>query len=88
LEDKGIVVRSASAVQLLAMKLAASRDERDEADAEILLKWVRDTSHIADEESVWQQLERYLSPSLRGKAKQALGLLWSKNDGATYRRED
>jgi len=71
----GIVVRSPSVAQLLAMKLSAWRDDVDIADAKRLLAELEGS---ADE--IWSDLEPYLLPGRELKAKYAFMDLW----GSTY----
>lgn len=67
----GILVKTASAEQLLAMKLSAWRDDVDIADATRLLQEV-----TGKREQIWKNLEPYLIPGLEMKAEYAFLDLW------------
>jgi hypothetical protein len=71
LELPGLVVRSAAAPQLLAMKLSAWRDDLDVADARLLLSRIP-----GDREAVWGQVEPHVVPGRELKARYAFDDLW------------
>lgn len=71
----GIQVRIPNPVQLLAMKLAAWRTKKDEADARRLL---RDITPAGSREQLWLQIEPFLVPGIELKAKYAFLELWEE----------
>ena len=71
----GIEVYIPSEPQLLAMKLAAWRDDVDVADARCLLE---NLAQAGDQETVWKQVERYLLPGRELKARYAFLDLWEQ----------
>ena len=71
LASPGIVVKTASVEQLLAMKLSAWRDDVDIADATRLLQDV-----TGSREQIWKLIEPYLIPGLEMKAEYAFLDLW------------
>lgn len=75
-DDGTLLVRAASAVQLLAMKLSALRDEVDFDDARTLLR------HIAGpKEHVWARLEPFLVPGAPSWRRQNFDALWEEIHG-------
>ena len=77
LETPTLRVRTAAAVQLLAMKLSAWRDDLDVEDARRLLKECRQSR-----EEVWQQVERHVVPGRELKARYAFDDLWESEYGS------
>lgn len=71
-ETSGIRVIRPTTAQLLAMKLAAWRDEVDIQDAGLLL----DSLQAANAEDVWNQCKGFLIPGSELKARYALDDLW------------
>jgi len=71
LASPGILVKTASVEQLLAMKLSAWRDDVDIADATRLLQELS-----GEREEIWQVLEKYLIPGAGLKAHYAFLDLW------------
>ena len=67
----GIVVKSPSIAQLLAMKLSAWRDDVDIADAHRLLQ-----NLPGEQQQVWQMVEPFLVPGAELKARYAFLDLW------------
>jgi len=78
LSSPGIVVRSPSVEQLLAMKLSAWRDDVDIADARRLLEELRS---IDDRDVVWSRIEPYLSPGDELTAQYGFQDLWESLHG-------
>lgn len=72
----GIVAKSPSPVQLLAMKLSAWRDDIDIADARRLLQEIKGSS-----DEIWVDVERYLLPGRELKARYAFLDLWESTYG-------
>jgi len=72
-QGPGIEVRQPAAVQLLAMKLAAWRDDVDIADAAVLL---RATAGTMARETVWRQIVPFLLRGRELKAQYAFDDLW------------
>ncbi len=68
---QGITVRQVSAIQLLAMKLSAWRDDTDIQDAKRLLKEID-----GSKEEIWSRLESFLSKGDELKAHYAFLDLW------------
>jgi len=75
-EEKGLRVRSASAEQLLAMKLAAWRDAIDRADAMLLLSKLH-----GDKDVIWTAIERFIPHGDLNKATYAFDDLWEASHG-------
>ena len=75
-EEKGLRARSASAEQLLAMKLAAWRDAIDRADAMLLLSKLR-----GDKNAIWTAIERFIPRGDLNKATYAFDDLWDASRG-------
>ena len=76
-ESEFLVVRAASTVQLLAMKLAAWRDAIDRDDARLLLSVVSGSM-----EDVWQSVKPFVPPPELDKASYAFQDLWEAVHGA------
>ena len=74
---KALVVRAASTEQLLAMKLAAWRDEVDIADARLLLREMP-----GDQETVWSLVGGTISASARAQARYNFEDLWEDVHGS------
>ncbi len=74
LTKPGLTVRILDPDQLLAMKLSAWRDSRDETDARWLLREISPTA--GDREAVWATIELYLLPGKQLKARYAFDELW------------
>ncbi len=70
-ETSGIVVKTPSPVQLLAMKLCAWRDDVDIGDARRLLEEL-----TGAREEIWNALAPYLVPGYELKAQYAFEDLW------------
>jgi hypothetical protein len=64
------------ALELLAMKLSAWRDDLDVADARLLLSRIS-----GDRASVWGQVEPHLVPGRELKAQYAFEDLWEADRG-------
>ncbi len=75
LTKPGLTVRTLDPAQLLAMKLSAWRDRRDESDARWLLREIASTG---DRETVWARIEPYLMPGRQLKARYAFEELWTE----------
>lgn len=71
-----LLVRTLAVEQMLAMKLAAWRDDVDIDDARLL---VSKLSGSVDE--VWHKVEPYVIPGLELKARYALGDVWESVHG-------
>ncbi|RLT41493.1 MAG: hypothetical protein DWI57_06885 [Chloroflexi bacterium] len=71
LSSPGILVRTTSVEQLLAMKLSAWRDDVDIADATRLLQEI-----TGERATIWKRMEPYLIPGLEMKAEYAFLDLW------------
>lgn len=69
--DPGIIVKSFSATQLLAMKLSAWRDDVDIEDARRLLQEMP-----GKKEDVWAAIQPFLVPGTELKAQYAFWDLW------------
>ncbi len=67
----GIVVKTPSTAQLLAMKLVAWRDDIDIADAQRLLQ-----AMSGERDQIWATIEPYLIPGAELKAQYAFLDLW------------
>lgn len=83
-ERSALVVRSVALEQLLAMKLAASRDDRDVADAELLLdRVVGSMPHTSrdDRELVWLALAPYVPSGCEPRARETFDDLWDEAHG-------
>ena len=76
LETPTLRVRTLSAMQLLAMKLSAWRDDLDVDDARRLLKECRGTR-----DGVWREVELYVVPGREMKARYAFDDLWESEHG-------
>jgi hypothetical protein len=76
-ESEFLLVRAPSIVQLLAMKLAAWRDDIDRKDARLLLSKVHGTF-----EEVREQIEPLVLPNQRDKASYAFEDLWESVHGS------
>jgi hypothetical protein len=74
----GIVARSPAVAQLLAMKLAAWRDDVDIDDARRLLQDLR-----GEQARVWALIEPYVIPGYELKAQLAFTDLWESTYGET-----
>lgn len=70
-ESSGVVVKTVSPIQLLAMKLSAWRDDVDIADATRLLQEV-----AGEREQIWQKLVPHLIPGIELRAQYAFLDLW------------
>ena len=77
-ESKFLLVRAPSTAQLLAMKLAAWRDDIDRKDARLLLSKLNGTL-----EEVRALIEPLVLPNQRDKASYALEDLWESVHGTT-----
>ncbi|HET9956926.1 MAG TPA: DUF6036 family nucleotidyltransferase [Polyangiaceae bacterium] len=77
-ESESLLVRAPSIAQLLAMKLAAWRDEIDRSDARLLLSNVQGSL-----EDVRALIEPLVLPHQRDKAAYALDDLWESIHGTT-----
>lgn len=77
-ESGSLLVRAPSIAQLLAMKLAAWRDEIDRSDARLLLSNVEGSL-----EDVRALVEPLILPHQRDKAAYALDDLWESVHGTT-----
>lgn len=77
-ESKSLLVRAPSTAQLLAMKLAAWRDDIDRKDARLLLSKVNGSL-----EEVRTLIEPFVLPHQRDKASYALEDLWESVHGTT-----
>ena len=75
-EEKGLRVKSASAEQLLAMKLAAWRDAIDRADAMLLLSKLK-----GDKNAIWAAIETFIPNGDLNKATYAFDDLWEVGHG-------
>ncbi len=73
-ESEGITIRCPSTAQLLAMKLAAWRDDVDIADANRLLGTLR--QHPLSKDDIWAQVLPHLIPGSELKAQYAFQDLW------------
>jgi hypothetical protein len=78
LQGRGIMVYQVAPEQLLAMKLAAWRDERDRNDAAIILQTIRYTT--SDKDAVWKTITPFLTPFDILKASYAFADLWENLD--------
>jgi len=76
--SKSLLVRAPSIVQLLAMKLAAWRDDIDRNDARLLLSHVHGSL-----EEIRALMEPMILPHQRDKASYALEDLWESIHGTT-----
>ena len=76
LDTPTLRVRTLSAMQLLAMKLSAWRDDLDVEDARRLLKECRGAR-----EDVWREVEPYVVPGREMKARYAFDDLWESERG-------
>lgn len=79
LEAPGLVVSTLGVPQLLAMKLAAWRDDVDIGDARLLLEKL--TARNLDD--AWTQVGPYVLPGRELKARYALEDLWELDRGTT-----
>ena len=70
-QTAALVVRTLAPPQLLAMKLAAWRDDLDIDDARLLLSKL-----AGDRDTVWEQVEPYLVPGRELKSRYAFEDLW------------
>lgn len=82
-ERPALVVRSVSFEQLLAMKLAASRDDQDIADAALLLdRFVGSLPRTSlDRELVWLALAPYVPTGCEPRARETFDDLWDQAHG-------
>ena len=76
LESPSLIVRSAAAHQLLAMKLSAWRDDVDVEDARLLLSRLP-----GGREQIWATIEPFLDPGRELKARYAFEDLWEAGHG-------
>ena len=76
LNKPGLTVRILDPIQLLAMKLSAWRDSRDETDARWLLREISPTA--GGREVVWAKIEPYLVSGRQLKARYAFDELWEE----------
>ena len=77
-ESASLVVRAASTVQLLAMKLAAWRDAIDRSDAQLLLSQMNGSA-----EQIWSAVKPYVPPHQLDKASYAFEDLWETTYGSS-----
>ena len=75
-ESASLVVRAASTVQLLAMKLAAWRDAVDRSDAKLLLSELNGSA-----EQIWSTVKPFVPPGQLDKASYAFEDLWETLHG-------
>ena len=80
LSAPGIDVWQPLTEQLLAMKLAAWRDNRDINDARCLLK---DLTKSASRPEIWSRVEPFIVPGCELKTKLAFDDLWEEMHGHT-----
>ena len=76
-ESPSLSVRSATLIQLLAMKLAAWRDAVDRSDASLLLREIQ-----GSKSEIWSQVKRFVPPPQLDKASYAFDDLWETENGA------
>ena len=82
LDGPGIMIRTVSIEQLLALKLCAWRDDVDIDDARLLLTRLRATrGDDASVDTVWPAVEPFLVPGREETARYALQDLWEATDG-------
>jgi len=71
-----LTVRTATTIQLFAMKLCAWRDAVDRSDARLLLSNLEGTKT-----EIWAQASRFVPPHLLDKASYAFDDLWETSNG-------
>jgi hypothetical protein len=76
IETPSVVVRTLAPEQLLAMKLAAWRDDVDVDDARLLISKLP-----GDRDLVWSRIEPHLLPGRELKARYAFDDLWEERRG-------
>lgn len=77
-ESPNLLVRAATTVQLLAMKLAAWRDAIDRGDAQLLL-----TEMEGSKAEIWTTVKRFIAPHDLQKASYAFEDLWEAVHGTS-----
>ena len=82
LDAPGITVQRAATEQLLAMKLAASRDMQDDRDAMALLEQLILVQPRLSKTEAWQQIEPFVpfQPGLKLRARELLGHFWQQRE--------
>ena len=78
LTTDSIVFEIPSAERLLAMKIVRFAGDKDQKDAEILLK--RLLPRFSDVETLWNFLGGFIPPAKRPQARYNLGILWEMLD--------
>lgn len=78
LEEPALLVRTPAPQQLLAMKLAAWRDDVDIEDARLLLSKLP-----SDQNEAWRLVEPHIVPGREMKAYYAFCDLWEAEHGST-----